>query len=221
MDGDGRPAEPVVPPPLLLGLTFVSGLVDAAVFLGLERVFVANMTGNTAFLAFALAGADGLSAVASLLALGAFAGGAVAGGALRRGRPALRVFGPLVSVQALLVAAALAVWAADGPRAVPVVLLGLAMGVQNAVVHRAAVPDLPTTVVTRALAGLAADPWGRGSLRRLGSVAVLFGGALAGAAATLHRGPGPALAAAVGVLLCVAAGGFLAARPAGAGRAGR
>ncbi|MEV4194274.1 DUF1275 family protein, partial [Streptomyces toxytricini] len=112
MDGDGRPAEPVVPPPLLLlGLTFVSGLVDAAVFLGLERVFVANMTGNTAFLAFALAGADGLSAGASLLALGAFAGGAVAGGALRRGRTARRVFGPLVSVQALLVAAALAVWA--------------------------------------------------------------------------------------------------------------
>ncbi|MFD0718248.1 YoaK family protein [Streptomyces globosus] len=221
MDGAGRPEAAAVPPPLLLALTFVSGLVDAAVFLGLERVFVANMTGNTAFLAFALAGADGLSAASSLLALGGFAGGAAAGGALRRGRPARRVFGPLVSVQALLVAAALAVWAAGGQRAVPVVLLGLAMGVQNAVVHRAAVPDLPTTVVTRALAGLAADPWGRGSLRRLGSVAVLFGGALAGAAATLRWGPGPALAAAVAVLACVAAAGGLAARQPGAAPARR
>ena len=36
---------------LLLTLTVVTGIVDAGSFLGLGRVFVANMTGNVVFLA--------------------------------------------------------------------------------------------------------------------------------------------------------------------------
>jgi len=39
----------------LLVLTAVSGIVDAISFLGLGHVFTANMTGNVAFLAFAVA----------------------------------------------------------------------------------------------------------------------------------------------------------------------
>src|SRR6478672_5311261 len=69
-------------PPLLLGLTVVTGLVDAFSYLALGRVFVANMTGNVVFLGFALAGAGGFSIAASLLALAAFALGAVWGGRL-------------------------------------------------------------------------------------------------------------------------------------------
>src|SRR5205807_6974906 len=69
-------------PPLLLGLTLVTGLVDAFSYLVLGRVFVANMTGNVVFLAFALAGAAEFSVAASLFALGAFSLGAVAGGRL-------------------------------------------------------------------------------------------------------------------------------------------
>ena len=61
-------------PPFLLGLTLVTGLVDAFSYLLLGRVFVANMTGNVVFLAFALAGAPGFSIAASLLALVAFIG---------------------------------------------------------------------------------------------------------------------------------------------------
>jgi uncharacterized membrane protein YoaK (UPF0700 family) len=38
-------------------LTLVSGLVDAACYLGLGRVFTANMTGNVVLLAFGAAGA--------------------------------------------------------------------------------------------------------------------------------------------------------------------
>src|SRR4051794_5579018 len=72
--GDGRL------PALLVGLTVVTGLVDAVSYLGLSHVFVANMTGNVVFLGFALAGAPGLSAPASLAALGAFLLGALAGG---------------------------------------------------------------------------------------------------------------------------------------------
>ena len=55
-------------PALLLGLTVVTGLVDAVSVLSLGRVFVANMTGNVVFVGFALAGAPGFSLSASLFA---------------------------------------------------------------------------------------------------------------------------------------------------------
>ena len=57
-------------PPLLVAMTLVTGLVDAFSYLVLGHVFVANMTGNVVFLAFALAGAAGFSIPASLVALG-------------------------------------------------------------------------------------------------------------------------------------------------------
>src|SRR5207249_2292155 len=41
----------------LLGLTFVTGLIDGVSFLGLGHVFTANMTGNVVFVGFALGGA--------------------------------------------------------------------------------------------------------------------------------------------------------------------
>jgi uncharacterized membrane protein YoaK (UPF0700 family) len=46
---------------ILLGMTAVTGLVDAASFLALGRIFTANMTGNVVFLAFATARVPGLS----------------------------------------------------------------------------------------------------------------------------------------------------------------
>ena len=55
-------------PPFLLALTLVTGLIDAFSYLVLGHVFVANMTGNVVFLAFALAGAPGFSIAASLIA---------------------------------------------------------------------------------------------------------------------------------------------------------
>src|ERR1700744_2349890 len=66
--------------PMMVVLTVLTGVVDAASYLKLGHVFVANMTGNVVFLGFALAGAGGLSAVASLLALASFLLGALAGG---------------------------------------------------------------------------------------------------------------------------------------------
>ena len=65
-------------PPLLLGLTIVTGLVDAFSYLLLGHVFVANMTGNVVFLGFAPA--TGFSIPASLVALGSFVCGALIGG---------------------------------------------------------------------------------------------------------------------------------------------
>ena len=59
-------------PVLLVGLTVVTGLVDAFSYLRLGHVFVANMTGNVVFLGLALAGVGEVSIAASLLAVVAF-----------------------------------------------------------------------------------------------------------------------------------------------------
>src|ERR1700722_9519878 len=70
-------------PRLLVLLTIVTGLVDAFSYLELGRVFVANMTGNIVFLAFALGGAKGFVWWASLLAVFTFSLGALVGGRIR------------------------------------------------------------------------------------------------------------------------------------------
>src|ERR1700685_1157456 len=69
-------------PPLLVSMTLVTGLVDAFSYLVLGPVFAANMPGNVVFLGFALAGTPGFSIAASLVALAAFAAGALLGGRL-------------------------------------------------------------------------------------------------------------------------------------------
>ena len=63
----------------LLGLTFTTGLVDAVSYLGLGRVFTANMTGNIVFLGFGIAGSGGLPVLAPIVSLVAFLVGAGAG----------------------------------------------------------------------------------------------------------------------------------------------
>ncbi|MET3986930.1 YoaK family protein [Streptomyces sp. PvR034] len=209
--GSGNPHGAL--PPLLIVLTFVSGLVDAVSFLGLDHVFVANMTGNVAFLGFALAGYGELSAGASALALGAFLAGALIAGRLRRRARPAGLAGPLVAVQAVLVGAALATREGGGGQLAVIAVLALGMGLQNGVVHRLAVPDLTTTVVTRALAGLAVDRWGPASLRRLVTVVTLLAGALTGGVLTLDHGPRPTLVLALVLLLAVALAATRAARP--------
>ncbi len=117
-----------------------------------------------------------------------------------------------------LVGAALAAEGWDLGRYAVLVPLAAGMGLQNAVVHRLGVPDLTTTVVTRTLTGLAADPWRPAAGRRGLSVASLACGALVGG--LLHAGPGPGWV--LVVVLVLLAGVAVAARKAGqAGQAGR
>ena len=183
--------------PVLLGLTVVTGLVDAASVLGLGRVFTANMTGNIVFLGFAASGSPGLSFVRSSAALVAFLLGAVMGGriGLRLGdRPASRPVTMAFGGEAALLLAATAVAFGGGPDLIDfplrlysaIVLTGLAMGIRNAVVRKLAVPDLTTTVLTLTITGLAADSplagsegprWGR----RIASILCMFAGAAVGA----------------------------------------
>jgi len=77
--GEQSNSEKVIPY-ALLGMTAVTGLVDAVSFLSLGRVFTANMTGNIVLLAFATAHVSGLSIARSLTALLAFLVGAILGG---------------------------------------------------------------------------------------------------------------------------------------------
>ena len=72
-----------------------------------------------------------------------------------------------------------------------IVVLGLAMGLQNAAARKLAVPDLTTTVLTLTITGTAADSafgGGKGSKagRRLIAVTAMLLGALIGAALVVH-----------------------------------
>jgi uncharacterized membrane protein YoaK (UPF0700 family) len=186
-------------PVLLVALTVVTGLVDAVSYVALGHVFVANMTGNVVFLGFAVAGAAGLSVTASLTSLAAFAAGALAGGRIgaRLGAHRGRHLRAVTALAAALVALAVVVSAVVGQpvshaaRYALIVPLALAMGAQNAMARRLAVPDLTTTVLTLTLTGIAADSrlaGGNGGhpARRLISVSAMLTGALVGALLVLH-----------------------------------
>lgn len=186
-------------PPLLLSMTLVTGLVDAFSYLILGHVFVANMTGNVVFLAFALAGARGFSVGASLTALAAFAAGAFIGGriAARHEQHRGQLHSSASAVQALFLGAAvlLAVMSpanvTAGYRYALIAALGISMGIQNAAARKIAVPDLTTTVLTLTITGITADSTlagGPGSKagRRLLAVATMLAGALIGATLVLH-----------------------------------
>jgi uncharacterized membrane protein YoaK (UPF0700 family) len=186
-------------PPVLLSMTVVTGLVDAFSYLSLGHVFVANMTGNVVFLAFALAGAPGFSIAASLVAVAAFTGGAFAGGRLgaRHSAHRGRLHSSAAALQAVFLAASAVLAAVSGTpvtsgfRYSLIVALGFSMGLQNAAARKIAVPDLTTTVLTLTITGIAADSkaaGGSGSQagRRLLAIAAMLVGALIGVALVLH-----------------------------------
>jgi uncharacterized membrane protein YoaK (UPF0700 family) len=211
---------------MLLGLTVITGLVDAVSILELGRVFVANMTGNVVFVGFALSGAPGFSLSASLFALAGFLLGASVGGFLigRVSHDRARLFLSGAALELLLVACAFGVVASAGSldvseRAAVAAVLATAMGIQNAVARRLAVPDLTTTVLTMTLTGIAADlrsgSWGNFLVRRLLVVGTMFAGAVTGAELVLHGRTSVALGLAFGLLALVGFGALLAAnRPA-------
>jgi uncharacterized membrane protein YoaK (UPF0700 family) len=212
-------------PLVLLGLTVVTGIVDAVSYISLGHVFVANMTGNVVLLGFALAGAPALSLAASLAATGAFLVGAALGGVLgrrlghHRGALARTAISIEVALLALALVAAVGEPIGGARRYVVVVLLATALGGQNAVARRIAVPDLPTTVLTLTLTALAADARiaggpGGASLRRIAAVVAMLAGAIAGGVLTLHASPAAALGLATAATAVIGLGARRAARSA-------
>jgi uncharacterized membrane protein YoaK (UPF0700 family) len=209
----------------LVGLTVVTGLVDAFSYLVLGHVFVANMTGNVVFLGFALVGAPGFSIAASVVALVTFWLGALVGGRIgaRLGQHRGRLLATAASLQAAFVVVAVILAAVSGRpvtagfRYPLIVSLALAMGIQNATARKLAVPDLTTTVLTLTITGIAADSTivgGQGSStgRRVISVASMLGGALVGAVFVLHVALALPLVTALAVLSAVAVGAHFLGR---------
>ncbi|MFJ8195839.1 YoaK family protein [Streptomyces sp. NPDC096152] len=208
---DRPPGPPPAPPPddpearglrlgaVLLGLTVVSGLIDAVGYLGLGHVFTANMTGNVVVLGFAAAGAPGFSIRHTLTSLLCFLAGATAGGriAVRFGGGSRRTWARVtLTAETVLVGAAAAVAFAEpdanGTTYALIALTAFAMGLRNATVRKLHVADLTTTVLTMTLTGLASESRigggdGRRSPRRAAAVAAMAAGALLGAWLVTHH----------------------------------
>ena len=206
--------------PLVLHIaTVITGLIDAISYLALGHVFTANMTGNVVFLAFAVAGAPGLSITRSLTALIVFLIGALIGG---RVATCLSVVSTpswittALSLEAVLLLAA--TLAALNFRDSPgrsfqlysiIVLTACAMGIRNATVRKMAIPDLTTTVLTLTITGLAADSRLAGGTsqrwrRKLLAVLLMFSGAVVGTLLLRHSLVLPLATATLLSICCVA-----------------
>ncbi|WP_448002445.1 YoaK family protein [Agromyces bauzanensis] len=202
---------------LMLALTFSTGVIDAVGYLGLDRVFTGNMTGNIVILGMALTGADGLPIAGPVLALAGFMLGAAVAGRLLRDLAAgwsLRTTVVFSIVALVLIAAAVVMIALDDPAASVLLAvttaLGLAMGAQAGAARHLAVKDVTTVVVTSTITGLAADsvfgarvdehPW----RRRAGAIALIGAGAAAGALAlSVHIALGMAISAVITIFVTV------------------
>ena len=154
---------------LMLTLSFGTGVLDAATYLGLHQVFTANMTGNVVFVGLGLADTADVPLLRAALALVGFVAGATAAGLLQRDRTA--------------------VWPnADGIVASVLLTVAAAVGSCAVVLHVVDLGEAGLDALTAALAGLFAEAvWSGGTasraatLRRAGAVATMMAGAVVGA----------------------------------------
>ncbi|MAU83500.1 MAG: DUF1275 family protein [Gordonia sp.] len=177
---------------LMVALTFVTGIVDAGGYLGLDKVFVGNMTGNVVILGMGAAGADGLPVLGPVLALVAFVVGAGLGGLVLRGHGSgwsTRVTVMLLASYAMVAASAVVVGVVtltETTQITAAVLTAAAMGVQAAVARKVGVAEMTTVVVTSTITVWAIEFWSRPGWRtlanrRLLAIGAIFLGALVGA----------------------------------------
>jgi len=199
---------------LMLALTFSTGVVDAVGFLGLDRVFVGNMTGNVVILGMALTGTADLPVLGPALALvGFMAGAAVAGRLTRPGWTPRTTVALLLQAAMITATAVLVLVVGDalthGAMVAITTTLGAAMGIQAAAARHVGVKDVTTVVVTSTITGLSADlRWGRAHARdagrRLSAVGLMLVGATAGAALLpWHPGAGLGLSALITLVVAV------------------
>jgi uncharacterized membrane protein YoaK (UPF0700 family) len=157
---------------LLLALAFGAGYIDALSYLGLNRVFTANMTGNTVLLGIALAELDGDAISRSGLALAGFLVGAAMGAWIverdHSNSRWPRAVTLALAIESLILLAFGAGWylsqdalATKTTTAALIVLSALAMGVQSAAVSRLEITGIATTYLTGTLTNLAGRLMGR------------------------------------------------------------
>ena len=202
---------------LLLTLTFAAGSVDALSYLGLSRVFTANMTGNAVLLGLAIGQTQELQVAHSSAAIVGFVLGVIFGARLVGSSRERIVWSRRVSAAvgvecALLLVFALGWWlsgpsAAGAGIAVLIVLAGLAMGIQSAVARRLAVPGVSTTFVTGTITALLTEltavSGATGDRRRMAAaIGALVAGAVVGGLAQAYARPAAAF---VPVVVLVAA----------------
>ena len=211
---------------LMLALTFATGINDAVGYLGLDRVFTGNMTGNVVILGMALLGADELPVIGPLVALAGFLAGAAIGGRALKGAGGgwthrVTVLFATTALAELVVGLGLLAGLSADDRSVQLTVtavIAAAMGLQAATARFLAVKDVTTVVVTSTLTGLASDSVlgsnaGGGSARRLTAVVLIIAGAAAGAALVRWEVGAGFIAAGI-VTGLVTATGATAARPA-------
>ena len=177
-----------------LVLTFTTGIIDSVGYLGLDRVFTANMTGNIVILGMALSGVTNLPLLGPAIAFGSFLVGAALGGRILHKAPkgwSVRVLiaFAITGLTALgLGIAALVIVPVPGSVWAEVVTgaLAAAMGIQAAAARRLGVIDVTTVVITSTIVAFASESWiaGGGSKhwpRRVIAVGLYLTGAAAGA----------------------------------------
>ncbi len=178
---------------LMMTLTVVTGSLDAVGYLGLDRVFTGNMTGNVVILGMGIAAEEGLPVAGPLIALLGYVLGAATAGRLIRGRT--RGWSPLITavlaVNATVlagVATVLLVTPVPGQSSggiATAATIAVVMGAQASIARFLAVTDMTTVVVTSTITSYASETLFTGGLvwfthRRLWAVLAIFAGALAG-----------------------------------------
>lgn len=206
-----HPARPRLTVTALVLFTASTGAIDAVSYLGLDRVFTGNMTGNVLFLGFALLGVEGIPFLNNAIALLGFVAGVVVASRLvgRGHAPGPLPFGSrlVLGLGAVLVAGAavLSALVPELPEGLLLVVtagLAFAMGGQATAVRPVGNSEITTIVVTSTIANLSRDsrlaggrsqPW----VQRLLAVAAMGAGAAVGAGAVLHLSTAAALALAL------------------------
>jgi uncharacterized membrane protein YoaK (UPF0700 family) len=197
---------------VLLALAFTAGCVDALSYLGLSRVFTANMTGNAVLLGLAIGQTQELQVAHSSAAIVGFVLGVIVAARLV-GPPRERVvWSPRITLALRVECAVLVVFALAWWLSLPsfaghalmglIVLSGVAMGIQSAVARRLAVPGVTTTYITGTITALVAEltavSGARGERRRMTAVIVaLVAGAVTGGVVQAHAHPAAGLVPAV------------------------
>jgi uncharacterized membrane protein YoaK (UPF0700 family) len=156
--------HPLDTPLDLVLLSIVAGSADAAGYLGLGKVFTANMTGNIVLLGIALSEGRSGDTGRSLAALFAFIAGTCLGGWMCRRVTQKQGWAPqitrVISLEAVLLLAfailtPLLPHNKLGGYVYPLIgLLGLSMGLQGAAAFYLGIPGIVTTVVTGTLTSL-------------------------------------------------------------------
>ncbi|MGW0038068.1 YoaK family protein [Gordonia sp. NPDC003376] len=175
---------------VMMILTFVTGMVDAAGYLGLDKVFVGNMTGNVVILGMGASGTDGLPVLGPTVALGTFVAAAYVTRTFLRDQPAgwtRRNSWCLAANTVIFAGCAIAALTVHHTSAqiVEAAASAFAMGNQAYLARRANVKDMTTVVVTSTLVMLAGESTSLRD-RRLAAVLAMALGAVAGALVLTH-----------------------------------